>query len=161
MLSKSESWFFLTIYDPQGSHNKSCHFKQIASRHALGFLHAIDDKNREVNEQIDVTDKMLARAAEITTKDLSLPPRKIHEMVLNEIKGQYRFLKVCLTKKSSTKFVTVGCTLMEVTFFEPSKPTPLPRSRTPTFFFCSSTQLFQQIWWQTWAYDWLWKPLSF
>ena len=100
VLRKSESWFFGTIYNLQGSHDQSCHFKQISSRRALEFLHAIDDEDREVVEQVDVTDKMLAWAAEIATKDLSLPPRKIHELVFEGNQGSVPIFQRCVWPKN-------------------------------------------------------------
>ena len=95
--------FFSKFFDIQGSHDNSCHYKQVSTRKALGYLNPVKNNDFNSHQEIDVTDKMLARAAEIATKDLSLPPRKIHEMILNEIKSEHRFFKGASDQKIINK----------------------------------------------------------
>ena len=85
--------FFEKVFDFQGSHDNSCHYKLVSTMKALDYLNPLKNEDLNCHQEIDVTDKMLARATEIATNDLLLLPRKIHEMILIEIKVEYLFLK--------------------------------------------------------------------
>ena len=69
----------------------------------LGFWNAVDLEDGDQNKQVDVTEKMLTRATEIAAEDLTLPPRKIYELILKEIKGQHRFFKGASDQKIINK----------------------------------------------------------
>ena len=69
----------------------------------LGFWNAVDLEDGDQNKQVDVTEKMLTRATEIATEDPTLPPRKIYELILKEIKGQHRFFKGASDQKIINK----------------------------------------------------------
>ena len=95
--------FFGNVFDIQGDHDTSCHYKQASTRKALGFVNPQKKSDLNCHQEVDVTDKMLARAAEIATKDLSLPPRKIHEMVLQEVRKDYHYFKGASDQKIINK----------------------------------------------------------
>ena len=133
--------FYGEVFDIQGSHDNSCHYKQVSTRKALGFLNPVKNNDLNCHQEIDVTDKMLARAAEIATKDLSLPPRKIHEMILKEIKREYRFFKGASDQKIINKIRNSRTYLNGNDVFRTIESDIVAKVKNSNFFFYISMQL--------------------
>ena len=100
--SKIKVDLFGTVLDVQGEHHGSCHFKQESSRTALGYL-PLNPEDCNKIEMLDLTDMMLAKAQEIATKDLSLGPKIIHSMVLQETKMNHQIFKGASDQKIINK----------------------------------------------------------
>ena len=77
------------IVDQSGKHHDTCIAKAETSRSALGFTEDLDQQDLTIN----VTERMLNRAEELALKHLSMPPKKIHLQVLQEIKEKHNVFR--------------------------------------------------------------------
>ena len=77
------------IIDQSGDHHETCITKAETSRSALGYTKDLDQQDLTIN----VTERMLNRAEELALNNLSMPPKKIHLKVLQEIKEKHPVFK--------------------------------------------------------------------
>ena len=72
-----------------GNHNKSCYIKQESTRKAMGFVNETDKENCPP----DLTQKMLKMAEHIALQNMSMPPKKIHLQVLQDMEMKYNVFR--------------------------------------------------------------------
>ena len=72
-----------------GKHDKSCFIKQEATRKALGLISETTDENGPP----DLSEKMLQMAEDIALKNMSMPPKKIHLQVLQDMEMKHNVFR--------------------------------------------------------------------
>ena len=82
-----------------GEHHVSCYHKQSDTRKALGFLQPTDPQDNDFECAPDLTEMMLQRAEEIALNDISLPPKKVHMLVLQEVQLKHKVFKGASNQK--------------------------------------------------------------
>ena len=91
------------IIDQSREHHDTCIMKAEISRSALGFTKDLDQQDITIN----VTERMLNRAEELALKNLSMPPKKIHLQVLQEIKEKHPvFNSIVHARRNKCRFGT-------------------------------------------------------
>ena len=73
------------VVSSEGEHHVSCYYKQQETRKALGYIQPSEPEDQDFENPPDMTAFMLKRAEEIALEDISMPPKKVHIKVLQEV----------------------------------------------------------------------------
>ena len=91
------------VITSEGDHHLSCFYKQSETRKALGYIQLPDPQDKDFETPPDMTNFMLKRSQEIALEDISMPPKKVHLKVLQEVQLKHKIFKGVSDQKIMNK----------------------------------------------------------